>query len=206
MSGSPSPAPKPPAGFVRVGTVVGGHGTDGRIRIIPESDNPDRFQSGGSIWVGDSSYAIERVQPTKGGLLIKLYDVEWEAAEAMTGEPVLVRESAVPQPPEDTYYHFQLIDLLVRTVDGQELGVLTEILDTGANDVYVVTSDGQELLLPAMESVVREVNLDRGEMVVVVTEGLEPRSTISVPKRKPPRKRKQQAQGRSGPSAPTSGG
>ena len=197
MSGSHSLAPKPPAGFVRVGTIVSVHGTDGRLRIVPESDNPDRYRPGGSVWIAGVSYTIELVQPTKAALLVKLTDVSVEAAGAMAGEPLLVRESAVPQPAEDTYYHFQLIDLRVRTVDGQELGTLTEILDTGANDVYVVTGEGQELLLPAMDSVVREVNLDRGEMVVALTEGLEPRSTVATPKRRPPRgagrKRKPQA-------------
>lgn len=173
---------------------MGAHGLDGAVRIVPESDNPDRYQPGASVWVAGASHVLERVQYTKDALLVMLSGISADDAHSMADEPVLVRESAVPPPAEGTYYHFQLIDLHVRTVEGEALGRLTEVLDTGANDVYVVTGDGQELLVPAVASVIQEINLERNEMVVAVPEGLEPRSTTPAPKRpRKPSKRRPQA-------------
>ncbi|MCI0903504.1 MAG: 16S rRNA processing protein RimM, partial [Chloroflexi bacterium] len=70
------------------------------------------------------------------------------------------------------YFHYQLIGLKVRTVAGEELGELAEILETGSNDVYVVRGVAGEILVPALSPVVREIDIDAGLMVVDLPEGL----------------------------------
>jgi len=82
-------------------------------------------------------------------------------------------QSAEPLP-EGVYYRWQILGLAVVELEGQHLGTVAEILETGANDVYIVRGDGpRELLLPAIESVILEVDLEQGRLLVRVPEGLE---------------------------------
>src|SRR5690606_18859891 len=83
-----------------------------------------------------------------------------EAAAELRNNLVYVRADSLPPLPEGEYYHHQLVGLRVVAEDGQELGVLTEVLETGANDVYVVTDEnGKEVLLPAIREVILGVDL-----------------------------------------------
>jgi 16S rRNA processing protein RimM len=97
-----------------------------------------------------------------------------EAAEAFRGAEVRLRlEEAAPLP-EGRFYRWQVIGLQVVTEEGRALGVVREILETGANDVYIVAPEsGRELLLPAITSVVRQIDLEGGKMVVRLMPGLE---------------------------------
>jgi 16S rRNA processing protein RimM len=72
----------------------------------------------------------------------------------------------------DEYYEYQIVGMTVVEQDGTLLGKVTEIIDTGANDVYVVVGPDGELLLPAIESAILEIDLDADRMVVHVMEGL----------------------------------
>ena len=83
-----------------------------------------------------------------------------------------VLEAAVPSLPEGEYFHYQLLGLRVLTEEGEDLGRLNEILETGSNDVYVVSNDTVELLIPALTDVIRKVDLDEGVMVVRLLDGL----------------------------------
>lgn len=180
-----------PADHVQVGTVVGTHGNDGRLRIDPDTDNPDRFASGGTLIIAGDTYSVVRVSNAAGGrvLLVSLDGVTTrEQAAALVHQPVIAPIADTPNLPSDTYYHYQLIDLRVSTVSDEELGVLTEILTTGANDVYVVTASTSELMIPALGDVIMGVDLSAGTMTIDVPEGIEPRNTVPKPKRKPPRR------------------
>jgi 16S rRNA processing protein RimM len=75
--------------------------------------------------------------------------------------------------PDGEYYQFQLIGLAVETKDGERLGTLRSIFETGGNDVYVVDCGGKELLVPAIEDVVCEIDLENNRMIVDLPEGLE---------------------------------
>lgn len=159
-----------------VGTVAGVHGHDGTLRIAPESDNPERFRKGSRLIANGVSYTVLRAIRAGPTLLVQLEGVasEREAAD-LVGAALAVPESAVPSLTEGAYYHFQLIDLAVYSSDGEELGVVKEILQTGANDVYVVVKDDTELLVPAIEDVVLDVDLQGRRMKVDLPEGLESR-------------------------------
>jgi len=88
---------------------------------------------------------------------------------------VYVRVIDLPPLPDGEYYHHQLLDLQVFREDGEYLGILAEILVTGANDVYVIeTDDGTEILLPAINDVIREIDLERGQIRVHLLPGLLP--------------------------------
>ena len=83
-----------------------------------------------------------------------------------------IPEASSPVLPEGEYYHYQLIGLRVLTEDGEDLGQVREILETGSNDVYVVSGESDELLLPALAEVILKVEVTEGVMVVRLMEGL----------------------------------
>ena len=90
----------------------------------------------------------------------------------MVGQLLTVPLAAVPSPPEGEYFHYQLLGLRVLTEEGEELGRITEILETGSNDVYVVSGDAGQVLIPALAEVIRKVQVDEGQMVVRLLDGL----------------------------------
>ena len=95
-----------------------------------------------------------------------------DQAIRLTGSWLCVPESDVPDAEEGEYFHYQIIGLRVRTVDGDDLGEITDILETGSNDVYVVTSPEGEVLVPALSHVVEEIDVFGGLMTVDLPEGL----------------------------------
>lgn len=110
---------------------------------------------------------VEDARPHKGMMLLKLagHD-DREAAEKLRGALVVVPRQAVRPLPEGTWYVFDLEGLEVFTRDGVRLGILTEVLHPGANDVYVVRDGGRETLLPAIKQVILDVDLTRRRMTV----------------------------------------
>ncbi len=191
----------PPDQLITVGIILGAHGSDGRVRVQPETDNPQRFRRGARLIAQDRELHVERVQQTPGGLLLVRF-MEFASrsdAAALHGETLCVLTGESPEAPPDAYYHYQLVDMEVVDEAGGRLGMLTEIISTGANDVYVVTGDSAELLLPAVGDVILKVDVDANHMTVAVPDGLVWRELH--PRREKPRPRRR-AQRRTGPASP----
>jgi 16S rRNA processing protein RimM len=124
---------------------------------------------------------IESARWQKGLVYLRLSGIDdREAAAELGGRLLAIPESELEPLPEGQYYRFQLIGLSVVSREGEELGRVTEVLSTGANDVYVVHGDRGEFLLPATDQVVREIDLETGRMLIDVLPGLLPQ-----PRRKP---------------------
>lgn len=163
----PGPRREPRAGWVAVGRILGAHGTRGALRVESLSDVPGRFVPGAAVWLQAVRRTIQSVSSGRGVLVLKLEGIEDRAsAERIKGEVLEVPEAERPPLPPGSYYADDLIGLAVVDPDGQFLGSLGEVLQTGANDVYVVRGPRGELLLPAVEDVVLEVDLERRRMVV----------------------------------------
>ena len=170
--------------LISVGRILGAHGRGGEIRVRPASDVLGRFDEGRTLMLSKDgvvpegrTYQISESRPTvsKGSveLIIAFEDLfDRDLAIRLTGYWLCVTESEVPVTEEGEYFHYQLIGLQVKTVDGEDLGELAEILETGANDVYVITDGEKNLLVPALRTVVREIDVDTGLMVVDLPEGL----------------------------------
>ncbi|MDR7417263.1 MAG: ribosome maturation factor RimM [Armatimonadota bacterium] len=161
---------------LRIGTITRPHGLRGEVRVLPDTDFPDRFQALRRVLVagpeGEVPYEVESVRPHGRFFLVKLRGVEdREAAEALRGRELRIPGEEATPLPEGTYYVADILGLEVRTEDGEVLGWVREVLRTGANDVYVVAGN-REILLPAIEEVVREVNLEARCMVVRLLPGL----------------------------------
>jgi 16S rRNA processing protein RimM len=96
-----------------------------------------------------------------------------EQAERFRAQDILIPLADADELPEGTYFHWQIIGLRVITESGDDLGEITEIIETGANDVYVVKRDsGQDLLLPAIEEVILDVDQERGRIKVHLLPGM----------------------------------
>ena len=159
--------------LVLVGYVIRTAGMQGEVRVNLHSDIPHRFAPGDAVRIGGTVYRVDTRRAVRSDLLIKFREVNSRAAaETLQGEPIYVPEKDVPPPQPDTYYHYQLLDMLVVTTSGTELGVITDVLETGANDVYVVKGHDKETLVPALADVVKEVDVEGGRMVVDLPEGL----------------------------------
>lgn len=160
---------------VIVGRVRRPQGTKGYVLIDVLSDHPNRFAPGHKVFIGGVVYVIQDVRMREGGALVKFEGIDSpEVAKKLRNSDVTVDASQLSPLPKGVYYHYHLIGMQVRTVDGRSLGAISAVLKTGSNDVYVVNDGQRELLVPAISEVVREVDTARGEMVVDLPEGLEP--------------------------------
>ena len=171
---SPKRASESPDGHVVVGHITGSWGLRGDVKVQPQTDFPERFSAGSDLYVDGRPDTVVSSRPYRGGYLIRLPSVtNRTAADSMRGALLTVPEDEISPLPQDTYYHFQLIDMQVLSDEGEVLGVIAEILDTSANDVYVVRSEeGPDLLIPAIREIVLEVDVDAGQMTVHLAPGL----------------------------------
>ncbi len=151
--------------------------------MASHAESPDTFAAGRTLILRgpganeearrERSCTIEWVQPHQRGLLIGLEGVAGRtAAESLVGAQFYIRRSELPPPEEGAYYWADLIGLTVVGAGDKRLGRLTAILPTGSNDVYVVGGDGEEILVPALESVVIDIDLTARTMRVDLPEGL----------------------------------
>lgn len=160
-----------------VGRVVRPHGVRGDLLIQPLSDILDSIQPGAGVYLGGDKRPARVASLRRHGRAYLLHVDgcgDRDAAEGFRGVEMRLRfEEAAPLP-EGRYYQWQVIGLRVVTEEGDPLGVVREILETGANDVYVVERDsGRDLLLPAITSVVRRIDPEAGTVVVRLMPGLE---------------------------------
>lgn len=139
------------------------------------TDFPDRFALLRKVYLGPEAapFALEGFRLHKGAALLKLEGChDRTSVEKLRGQLVQIpAEEAVPLE-QDEYYVHQIVGLAVWTAEGEYLGRVGEVISTGANDVYVVRGEGREILIPALEDVVLEINLAQGRLVVELMEGL----------------------------------
>ena len=158
-----------------IGQIVAPRGLRGEVKVRVETEDPARFYDLEEVFLGDDlrRFAVRSARLVKGGALLCLEGiVDRDTAELWRGAYVYVHiRDALPLG-EGEYYWHQIRGLAVTTDDGQSLGQVTDILFTGANDVYVVNGDRGEVLIPAVRETVLGVDLDHGTMTVHLPEGL----------------------------------
>ena len=167
---------KKPEKSVIVGRVLGPRGLRGELQVEVISDSPGRFSPGGILYIANRIYKIQRSSRLpKGRATLKLNGIDdRDQAQALRDSLVTVTEDLVPPLPEGQYYHFQIMDMQVYTQEGEHLGRVIDILSTGSNDVYVVSLRGSELLIPALDDVIKDVDVEQARMVVELPDGLRP--------------------------------
>lgn len=162
--------------FVVIGKFRRPHGIRGEIRMTVLTDYPELISPGQVIYAGDryKTYTIKGVRWHGGDMLVSLKELpDRTAVEIFRNIMVYMKSEDMPELPEGEYFIHELIGMKVITDQDENLGVLKEILITGANDVYLVeTQEGKELLLPATEEVVLDIDQESRQILVHIIPGL----------------------------------
>jgi 16S rRNA processing protein RimM len=169
-----------PDGYLVVGQISGAHANRGEIKVESHSDFPDRFAPGAVVLMGPDLEQVEilTARPHKSHILITLDGItSRDGARSLQGTWLYVAEEDAAELDDDTYWIHELLGLTVITDQGRQLGTVTDVLATGANDVYVVraaegVNRGQDILLPAIAQVVLDVDVAAGTITVHLLPGL----------------------------------
>ncbi len=162
---------------IQVGQIVNTRGIKGEIKIYPLTDDPARFYDLETLWINhkDSflNFEIQAVSIHKNMVFLKLKGIDdINEAEKYKNDYVLIdRKDAIPLE-EDQYFIFDLIGCDVRTLEGQYVGKVTDVLQTAANDIYVVKDKDKEALIPAVAQFVKKVDIEEKCILIDPIEGL----------------------------------
>ncbi len=163
--------------FLQVGVITSTHGLRGEVKVFPTTDDPARFRQLKEVILEGKrerlNLTVEHVKFFKQFVIVKFkgYD-HINDIESYVKCPLLVtRENAVPLE-EGENFIADLIGLKVMTDTGEDFGRLTDVLQTGANDVYVVDHHGREVLLPVTRECVLDVDVEGGFVTVHILKGL----------------------------------
>jgi 16S rRNA processing protein RimM len=155
---------------VLVGIVLKTIGLKGELKIKPLTDNPDRYSEGAKVWavgLSETPVMLTVKSSRESGRDIAVFFEEIdsiEKAEGFRGKNLFVPESDVPPLPEGEYYQFQVLGLEVYTSRGRLLGKVSDIIEAGEKDVYVVRGGGKEYLIPVTDDAVEEIDVKGGKI------------------------------------------
>ena len=164
--------------LLQVGVITSTHGVRGEVKVFPTTDDPARFKKLKNVVLDTGKEMIDLevagVKFFKNMVIVKfkgidnINDVEKYRQKSL----YVTRENAVKLK-KNEYFIADLIGLAARSDEGENLGILSDVLQTGANDVYVLSKEGSDdILLPAIRECVKEVDLDNGEITVHLLPGL----------------------------------
>lgn len=169
---------RPELRYLAIGRIVRAHGIRGEVSVAVLTDFPERFDTVEWVFIGDEfeaeAYRLEGFRWHKQNVLLTLQGItDRIQAQQLKGQFVQIPFDEAMPLSQGNYYLFQLVGLQVVTTQGENLGVVEDVIETGANDVYVVKTAGQkELLLPAVPDVVKSIDLEAGHITVELLEGL----------------------------------
>ncbi len=164
--------------LLQIGVITTTHGVRGEVKVLPTTDDPMRFKKIKQVILDTGKEQIELevagARFFKNLVILKfkgidnINDVEQYRQKSL----YVTRENAVPLG-ENEYFIADLIGLKVVSDEGEELGTLSDVLQTGANDVYVVSKENTpDLLIPAIRDCIRQVDIESGTMQVHLLAGL----------------------------------
>lgn len=165
--------------YITIGKIVNTQGHRGEVRVIPLTDFPERFSAMDKAFIelnGQTKLInIEKTYPHKKFIIIKFAGInDMNAAETLKNAKLLIPRDELMPLPEDTFYIFDIVGVGVFTEEGRYLGQVQDVLQTGANDVFIVEGETtRPLLIPALKQVVRDVDIEQKKMTVCLPEGLE---------------------------------
>lgn len=167
------PEAEPREGNTAVGRVIRAHGLNGELRVLAFTEGAPNLQPGKRVWIGGVPLRVLRLRPQGEGWILETDGLRSRtAAEAFGEQLVEVPDDEVERASEDSYFLHELIGLRVRTATGEDLGELVEVMQPGANDVYVVRGPRGEILVPAIGEVVTSIDLPAGIMVITPLAGM----------------------------------
>lgn len=161
--------------ILEVGKIVNTHGLKGEVKVVPWTDYPEVFEDIEKVSLNNGKeFKILSVKYQKNNLILKLTDIDTiEDAEKLKNRVLFVNKEELGELPEGVYYVADLIGLTVETESGEVLGTVSDVLNTGANDIYEVKREGQKpLYIPKIDDVVLDISLENKKVLVHLVEGL----------------------------------
>ncbi len=160
-----------------IGQIVNVHGFKGDVKVYPLTDDISRFEGLREVYVaypeGLKKHMVQQVKFLKNTVVLKLDGIDSEeAAQKLRNFYVKVERSKAVKLPQDSYFICDIIGLAVYDTEGKQLGQLEDVMQTGSNDVYIVRIGEQEVLIPALKEIVKEINIRDQKIIVQLPEGL----------------------------------
>jgi len=164
--------------FIIIGKVVSTQGNKGEVNVLPLTDSIDRFKNLDNVFLrskkSQTILNVEKIRKRKDTVILKLKDIEnIEEAKMIVGSFLEVERKNAVKLPKETYFIFEIIGLEVYDENNIFLGKVENVISTGSNDVYVVKNkDKEELFIPAIREVVKNVNLEKKRITIKMVDGL----------------------------------
>ena len=153
--------------MIRVGQVMAAYGLDGAVKVMPLTDFQDRFDPGASLVLEGSARNVQWSRESHPGIVVKLEGIDNRTmAELFRGRYLEVQDDEMRPLEAGRFYHRQVVGLAAVTSSGQRLGVIAEVLERPANDVWVSREGSIEHLIPATRDAIVDVDLPAGKVVV----------------------------------------
>lgn len=163
---------EPREGFTAIGRVIRPHGLRGEVRIFSFNPAAPNLVPGTRVHIGEATYELGQVRDARDAWIVELRGLrDRNDGEELRGQLVEVPDETI-EPEEGAYFLHDLIGLRVLLPDGSELGTIAEVLQPGANDVYVVQGPRGEHLIPAIGDVIGEIDLAAGTVGITPLPGL----------------------------------
>lgn len=164
--------------YLEAGKIVNTHGLRGEVKLVPWTDAPETFEDIDYVYIkkktGEERLDIENMKYQKNNLILKFRQIQSiEEAEKLKNKTVYIDRDALGELPEGVYYIADIIGLEAVDADGNIIGTVADIFNTGSNDIYEIKREGKKnLLLPHIDDVIT-VELENSRVVVRIPKGLE---------------------------------
>lgn len=171
------PESAPPDEMLLVGRIVMPFGVHGQLKLLAITNRPEHLRHVKTVFVGDvlRPYRVRQAFVHKTSVvIIALEGIDSRnAAETLRGQEVYIRQSEAQPLEEDEYFFHDLPGMRIQTLDGAEVGVVKEVIETGANEVLVVTRPaGDEVLIPMIKDIIKQLNIAEGSIMIEPLPGL----------------------------------
>ncbi len=164
--------------YLIVGQLINTHGVKGEMKATALTDDPQRFKKLKWVYIDKNGtlekYDITGIKFFKQFVILKFKNIDSiEAAEKLKGFYMKIDRANAVKLPKDSFFITDILGMSVYDENNKLLGKLSDVIQTGSNDVYIVKNDeGKEILIPALKSVVKEISLEEGKISVVLPKGL----------------------------------
>ena len=159
---------------INIGKVVTTHGVRGDIKVYPHTNVEDMFDELKKIYIGEAEYKILSVKYGKGCPVLNIDGLNTtNDAQKLIGSQVFADEISLPKLEEDNFYLKDIIGCAAIDEQGEEFGKITDVIFTGANDVYEITAENdRKILVPAVKEFILDVNIKDKKIMVKLIQGM----------------------------------
>ena len=165
--------------YLEAGKITNTHGLRGEVKVVTWTDYPEVFEDIDYLFIktkdGEMRLDLKNIKYQRNNIIVKFKQLNSiEEAEKLKNQILYVERDMLGELPEDVHYIADLIGLEVFEENGEKVGVIADVFNTGANDIYDVKREGKKnLLLPVIDDVVKDIDIEKGRIVVNIMEGLD---------------------------------